>query len=200
MLLFARGMSLPRGRKPDTDDRDLRVDRLERVVRAREERRERDPRGTAAATVELRLPEARQVRLVADDELGHLRIRAGDELQPLDELVDRARRARDRARLADVDTEGEVDSLRGRPRDRAVEERLLADLERLGRIPVDRHLVGAQTGLAELREEPFAPVVVVLATVVRDAEDDRRRRRIGRVRGVGSACSGEQQCRACGCD
>ena len=51
-----------------------RIDRLERVVRGREVRTERRCRGDLPGGVELRAPEGRLVRLVADDESLHFGI------------------------------------------------------------------------------------------------------------------------------
>ena len=71
MLLFARGMSLPRGDSPTPTTVISGLTSLSASYEARGTTRTRFPR-PAAAAVELRLPEARQVRLVPDDELGHL--------------------------------------------------------------------------------------------------------------------------------
>src|SRR5918996_299598 len=67
-----------RRREPDADDLQLRIDRLQRVVARRQITAEGGRGGVGPRLPELRAPERGLVRLVADHELAHLRVRARD--------------------------------------------------------------------------------------------------------------------------
>src|SRR6185436_13138716 len=95
----------------DADDRDARVDSLERIVGRSEERLVGGTRRPGAIRVELRLPEAPLVRLVADDEVFDLRERPRDEGGEGGELSSGPRRIRDRARPVRVDRERDMDAV-----------------------------------------------------------------------------------------
>ena len=89
---------LPR-REPDPDDVDRRIDLLERVVASSEQCLIGGAGRRRSVGVELGLPEARLVRLVADDHVFHGRERAGDLLLEGDEPVGTLRTHGDRAGL-----------------------------------------------------------------------------------------------------
>jgi hypothetical protein len=71
-----------------------------------------------------------------------------------------------------LDAEDDLDVVRGRDGQRAVEERLLLDLGRMGRVPEDGDAVLGHAEVGQRREEGRAAVVGVLARVLRDAEAD----------------------------
>ena len=74
MLLAAFGLSFPRGERPTPITVSVGSTGLQRVVRRGEEGAEGRRRHVPAVGAELRPPERRLVRLVADDELAHLRV------------------------------------------------------------------------------------------------------------------------------
>ena len=88
-------------------DADRRVDRLERVVGAREQRQVGGRGGVRAVGIELRQPEAVEVRLVADDHVVDRRQLLREHREVAGELLARLRRQRRRPRARGVD--GEVD-------------------------------------------------------------------------------------------
>ena len=73
-LSAALGDVVATRREADADHGDGRVDALERVVAGRQRRLVGGARERRARARELRLPEPRLVRLVADDEVLHLRV------------------------------------------------------------------------------------------------------------------------------
>jgi hypothetical protein len=79
---------VPAWREADADHVDRRVDRLERIVGPREQRLVGGAGGAAPGRVELRLPEARLVRLVADDVVLDERIGRREFLEKRRELPD----------------------------------------------------------------------------------------------------------------
>ena len=101
------GRSPPRGESAPPSTCTRRASRLERVVAAREQVGVRERGGVAAAGVELRQPEAVEVRLVADDHVAQLRQRpderggVGGEVGALGR---RPRRRRGRARARPTTT------------------------------------------------------------------------------------------------
>ena len=167
VVVAARGESEP-------DDVDRRVDGLERVVRQREHLLVGRPGEPAPARRELRPPEARLVRLVADDELLHLRVRPREQRRVARERERAARRRRHVGRVARMDAEDDLHVVGGRNGQGAVEERLLLDLGRVRRVPEDGDSVLGHTEVGERGEERRAAVVGVLAGVLGDAETDGR--------------------------
>ena len=93
---------VPARREADADHGELWIHRLERVVSRREERAE-GAGGALARARELRPPERALVRLVPDDELPHLGVRAG-RARPARRRTPRGARARSRSRAADTGT------------------------------------------------------------------------------------------------
>ena len=87
-FVAAVALSFPRGER-DAEDGDRRIDRLQRVVGPAQDPRVRGACETRAAGAELRLPEARLVRLVADADVLHLAVGAGDLRDERNELVRR---------------------------------------------------------------------------------------------------------------
>ena len=100
-MLFAFGLSFPRGESPTPTTVDRRVDCLQRVVGGGEVAAERRPRRHSRRRGELRPPERRLVRLVADDELPHLRVRLRERGDVGGEER-RGRRGPPRSRAADT--------------------------------------------------------------------------------------------------
>ena len=164
--------------KAEADHVDVRIHRLERVVTRRHCRLLHRAGHRVPGRVELRLVEARLVPLVQADDARHLRIARGDHRGELREQLDAVRRVDEGTRLQRVDGEDHLDPARGRLRERAVEECLLRDRRRSGRIPHDGDSVLGHPEVVEGGEKRRAAVVRVLAGVVRDAE--RRRRRAAR--------------------
>ena len=82
MLLAAFGLSFPRGESPTPITVSVGSTGLQRVVRGGEEGAEGRRRHVPAIRAELRPPERGLVRLVADDELAHLRVTRGDAHDP----------------------------------------------------------------------------------------------------------------------
>ena len=124
---------VPARRQPDADDLERGIDGLERVVPRREIAAEARCGHVRAPCVELRPPERGLVRLVPDDELPHLRVRAGDRGDVRREHRRRADPRLDLARRVRVDGEHDADAGVERPRDGDVEKLLVLDLERLAR-------------------------------------------------------------------
>ena len=115
----ARGLRavVAAGREAEPDHVDGRVDSLERVVREREHLLVGGSRDTATARGELRAPEARLVRLVADDELLHLRVRAREQRDVVGELACPAGCRGDVRGMERLDAEDDLDVGRGRDRE-----------------------------------------------------------------------------------
>ena len=178
------GRSTPRGAERAAPDADVRRRRLERVVAASQEAQVRRRGCTAPGQVELRQPEAVQVRLVADDHVAEGRVVAHDRGRVARELLAlgrasagscASRRCRPRRRPG-----RRAGPPRGR-RSRAPSPR--AGSARRARRPEARHPDGLETGETE---QPHLELGVgrdrAAHPVLGGAEDDRRPSRVRRRR------------------
>ena len=160
----------------DADDGDGRIDRLESVVRAREEGRVLAARDRDACLRELRLPEARLVRLVSDDEVADTRVAARDELKEIDELAGCLGVVGQHPGIARIDGEDQPELARGCLSDVGVEQRLVRDRPRLIGIPDDREPVLGEPDVPHRVQERRRSGGLVTAAVIRRTDDERRRR------------------------
>ena len=178
-------------REPEPEHADRVVDALQGVVAAREELLVAVRRRVRAVGAELRLPVARLVRLVADDEVGHLRIRPREPLQEVDELRLGGRARREHPRPQGIDGEDDPDPAGPRLRQHTVEEARLGHPSGEGRVPVDRDRVLGQSDVVQLRVERGAAIVRVLAGVLGDAIANDA----GRSAGEEERSDGARECR-----
>ena len=142
------------------------IDTLEHVVGGREVGTERGGGRVLPRRVELRTPERRLVRLVADHEVLHVGVDGSEDADVRREHRRRREAGLDLARRIRVDGENYTQSGVLRRRDRAVEKRLLLDDDGFA-----RHEAHADHGLLQperghLRVEGRSSVVGVFRRVV----------------------------------
>ena len=168
----ARGLEVVVAARGETerDHVDVRVHRLERVVTRSHRRLLHRACDAVAGCVELRLVEARLISLVQADDLRHLRVPRRDLRRELCEELHAVRRVDERASFGRIDREDDVDSVRARLREGAIEERLVDDRRRSRGIPEHGDSVLSHAQVGERVEEPGPSVLRVLAGVVGDAE------------------------------
>ncbi len=185
-----RRVVVPARGKPDADDGDVRVDVLQRVVGGGEVAAERGRRQHHPLLRELRPPERRLVRLVADHELRHLRKRARDDGDVLGEGAHLRLRPRERPRRVRVHGEDDLEPQPVRLGHGLVEERLALDRVRLARDEAHGHHGLLQADRGHLLEERAAAVLGELARVVVRAD----------VCGPGGARARQHESGECGGD
>ena len=166
-------------READADHVEGAVVALQLVVAVGEHGLHRGRRRGRPVAVPDRRPEARLVRLIADDDLAHVRVALHHDHRVVAEGLHRTRRRRRHRRQLRVDREDDLDVVLLRNRDHPVEERLVLDRRRRAGIPEHRDAVRGRPELVHLGEEPVAAVVRVLRRVVGEADvrtGDRRAR------------------------
>jgi hypothetical protein len=142
------------------------------VVRAREQCLVRGAGDVPAARVELRLPEPRLIRLVADDDVFHRRERPSDLVEERDELHVGAGSS-DRPSLQRGDREDDVHAAKRRDRQHCLDLRLVHDRRRLSRIPENAEPNFLQSDVVHKREGRGSTVGLTDREIVRDADLDR---------------------------
>ena len=188
-FVAASRVVVPARRERDAEHGDRRIDCLQRVVGLPEDPRVRGACETGAPGAELRLPEARLVRLVADSNVLHLAVGARDLGDEGDELVRRRGGAEERACPAGRDHDRESNPRRRRVRDVAVERGLVPDRRRVVGIPREGDAVLGQPDVLHRREEGRTAVLGQLSAVVRHADAHvcgGRRREQERSAGAGN--------------
>ena len=174
---------VPARREPDADDLERGIDRLQGVVGGREIRPEGRRGRVRARRLELRAPERGLVRLVADHELPHLRVRAGDRRDVAREEAGRAEPGLDLPGRVRIDGENDPQPGVEGVRDRLVEQGLVLDHDGLARLEPHPDHGLPEPDRAHLPIQRRAAVGVVLRRVVVGAH----------VGGRGSRRSGQER-------
>ncbi len=164
-VVAGAGIVVAPRRETDPDHVERPVEGLQLVVAAGQHDLHRRRRGGGAAVPD-RLPEARLVRLVADDHLAHVRVPLHHLHGVVAERVRGGRIRRRHRRLLGIDREDDLDAVRLRDGDHAVEERLILDRRRRVGVVEHRHAIRRRPQLVHLVEQLVAAVARVFRRVL----------------------------------